>query len=319
MEETVKQELSVFLHCKISAESLSCIDDIVLGYIVSVLEQLGEDEQFDEEEFAEIMDAYIPGFDTINRACVCSWILGLAEKLVYTRMSSSSNHIEEANTLKNTNSGSLPSRYKEDHQKKSSLDGNSISSSSDQATSSLNSKSRCPSQGIIDNMAQTIADDKKKSVSEGVSVLAEMFPDACSLDIEHCLTIANGDTESAVQLMLLKSERSTTVGKENTQEILDFSPKTHCPSAKRQELEETEQKHLKDQLMARYGYVDLSQDEKTHQPILQTQDNKKLVRYRDNQVVSTKGERFSWVKQQENEEMKKTYVNLKPARKYRFH
>ena len=49
------------------------------------------------------------------------------------------------------------------------------------------------------------------------------------------------------------------------------------------------------------------------------QDNKKLVRYRDNQVVSTKGERFSWVKQQENEEMKKTYVNLKPARKYRFH
>ena len=32
------------------------------------------------------------------------------------------------------------------------------------------------------------------------------------------------------------------------------------------------------------------------------QDNKKLVRYRDNQVVSTKGERFSWVKQQGNEE-----------------
>ena len=59
-------------------------------------------------------------------------------------------------------------------------------------------------------------------------MLAEMFPDACYLDIEHCLTIANGDTESAaVQLMLLKSERSTTVGKENTQEILDFSPKVH--------------------------------------------------------------------------------------------
>ena len=58
-------------------------------------------------------------------------------------------------------------------------------------------------------------------------MLAEMFPDACSLDIEHCLTIANGDIESAVQLMLLKSERSPTVGKENTQEILDFSPKVH--------------------------------------------------------------------------------------------
>lgn len=58
-------------------------------------------------------------------------------------------------------------------------------------------------------------------------MLAKMFPDGCSLDIEHCLTIANGDTESAVQLMLLKSERSTTAEKENTQEILDFSPKVH--------------------------------------------------------------------------------------------
>ena len=49
------------------------------------------------------------------------------------------------------------------------------------------------------------------------------------------------------------------------------------------------------------------------------QEEKKLVRYRNNQVVSTKGERFSYAKQEESEEMKKTYVNLKPARKYRFH
>lgn len=48
------------------------------------------------------------------------------------------------------------------------MDGNSISSSSDQATSSLNSESRCPSQGIIDNMAETIADDKKKSARCGI-------------------------------------------------------------------------------------------------------------------------------------------------------
>lgn len=49
------------------------------------------------------------------------------------------------------------------------------------------------------------------------------------------------------------------------------------------------------------------------------QENKKPLRYRDNQVVSTKGERFSLVKKQESEDMKKTYVNIKPARKYRFH
>lgn len=46
---------------------------------------------------------------------------------------------------------------------------------------------------------------------------------------------------------------------------------------------------------------------------------KKLIRYIDNQVVSTKGERFKDVRNPEAEEMKATYINLKPARKYRFH
>lgn len=46
-----------------------------------------------------------------------------------------------------------------------------------------------------------------------------------------------------------------------------------------------------------------------------------MVRYRDGKVVSTKGERFTVLtkKDQEGEEMKKTYVNLTPLRKYRFH
>uniref|UniRef100_A0A3B1JK09 CUE domain containing 2 n=1 Tax=Astyanax mexicanus TaxID=7994 RepID=A0A3B1JK09_ASTMX len=46
---------------------------------------------------------------------------------------------------------------------------------------------------------------------------------------------------------------------------------------------------------------------------------KKLVRYHGNQVVTTKGERYHLVKKDESEDMKKTYVSLKPARKYRFH
>eukprot|EP00127_Corallochytrium_limacisporum_P001375 Clim_evm14s54 gene=Clim_evmTU14s54 len=43
--------------------------------------------------------------------------------------------------------------------------------------------------------------------------------------------------------------------------------------------------------------------------------------YRNGQVVSTRGERYSVIKdpREDTEEMKKTYVNLKPARKYRFH
>ena len=47
----------------------------------------------------------------------------------------------------------------------------------------------------------------------------------------------------------------------------------------------------------------------------------KKIRYRDDQVVSTKGERFSVItkKDSESEEMKKTYINLKPLKHYRFH
>ena len=43
------------------------------------------------------------------------------------------------------------------------------------------------------------------------------------------------------------------------------------------------------------------------------------MRYLDNKVVSTRGERFTETKKAEDGDMKKTYVNLKPAKQYRFH
>ena len=44
-----------------------------------------------------------------------------------------------------------------------------------------------------------------------------------------------------------------------------------------------------------------------------------MVRYRDNTIVSTKGEKYTVESKNDNDEMKKTYINLKPLRKYRFH
>jgi len=314
MEATVQHELSLFLNNRIPAESLSSVDDIVLGYIVSVLKQLGEDEQFDVDEFAEIMAAYIPGFDTVNREDVCSWMLGLAEKLVNTR--TSINQIKEDDTLQENEDCRL-SRHSSD--RPTSLRGQLSCISNDKTPLSSGSTSTCQSQESEDATHVDIDKKRMHNASDGLSVLAEMFPKACSLEIEHCLMVANGDTESAAQLLLLKNENNDEKEKENCHGIVDLSPKVHCPSAKRQELEKTERENHKEQMMAKYGYVDVSQDEKTHQPTLHKQENKKLTRYRDNQVVSTKGERFSWVKEQESDEMKKTYVNLKPARKYRFH
>ena len=46
-----------------------------------------------------------------------------------------------------------------------------------------------------------------------------------------------------------------------------------------------------------------------------------MVRYLDNKVVSIKGERYTEIKEdsETKDDVKKTYVSLKPARQYRFH
>ena len=48
----------------------SGIDDIVLSYMISVLETLGmeqDEANFDACEFSEVMSAYMPGFSEIDR------------------------------------------------------------------------------------------------------------------------------------------------------------------------------------------------------------------------------------------------------------
>lgn len=50
----------------------SSIDGILVDYIVSVLEELGQNPNefettFDVDEFTEMMAAYVPGFKAINR------------------------------------------------------------------------------------------------------------------------------------------------------------------------------------------------------------------------------------------------------------
>jgi hypothetical protein len=48
-----------------------------------------------------------------------------------------------------------------------------------------------------------------------------------------------------------------------------------------------------------------------------------MVRYFDSKVVTTKGDKYFELKSEEDLEaekkLKSTFINLKPARKYRFH
>ena len=53
-------------------------------------------------------------------------------------------------------------------------------------------------------------------------------------------------------------------------------------------------------------------------PIGIPQEQQKLVRYRDDKVVSTKGEKIV-VEKSSEDHLKHTYVSLRPLRRWRFH
>jgi hypothetical protein len=73
----------MFVSC--SGLFYSSIDEIVLSYVVSILEDLGTEasveEAFDVEGFCEMMAAYFPEFSTIHHAAVCQWMFELEATL----------------------------------------------------------------------------------------------------------------------------------------------------------------------------------------------------------------------------------------------
>ncbi|XP_015267681.1 PREDICTED: LOW QUALITY PROTEIN: CUE domain-containing protein 2 [Gekko japonicus] len=69
----------------------------------------------------------------------------------------------------------------------------------------------------------------------------------------------------------------------------------------------------------RYMMVGREEDQKTHEPAPPKGAPKKLIRCIDNQVVSTKGERYKDIRKPESEERRRTYLHLKLARKHKFH
>lgn len=65
----------------------SSIDEILLNYVVSILEDLGEEnsreveDAFDADGFCEMMAAYVPEFAALHLPQVCHWIFELEAML----------------------------------------------------------------------------------------------------------------------------------------------------------------------------------------------------------------------------------------------
>lgn len=65
-------------------------------------------------------------------------------------------------------------------------------------------------------------------------------------------------------------------------------------------------------LPLRYSYVDKDSSNREYKPIIPKMEPKKLVRYRDNKIVSLKGERYTEVKRDEEAELKKPKRPIQP-------
>uniref|UniRef100_A0A8D0KWD2 CUE domain containing 2 n=1 Tax=Strix occidentalis caurina TaxID=311401 RepID=A0A8D0KWD2_STROC len=140
-------------------------------------------------------------------------------------------------------------------------------------------------------------------LKDGVELLLEMFPACTMSQAEKALAMALGNLEEAVQLIV---EEKVEIGPAGVSEL---ARPRRAPN----------HEELKQVILQKYMMVDSADDQKTHRPAPPKEAPKKLIRYIDNQVVSTKGERYKDIKKPESEEMKRTYISLKPARKYKFH
>ncbi|XP_048578347.1 CUE domain-containing protein 2-A-like [Nematostella vectensis] len=338
MDHVVKKKLEGFLTDKLPELSLEdVLDDILLMYVTGVLGQLVEDESFDVDEFIEMMNAYVPGFQEIPREAVYCWMVDLAGNLTNDKtispaqvqeqhLSTSQSHLPANDKLTpqgqedssshhvtcDPRSSTRGSGKHSEATKPCDVSTKSVHSSMVSTEDKRDASQQCPQEIVMD-----------KEFCDKIQTLCEIFPKACQEEINRCLLVAKGDVEEAAQLMILHEEEQKEAGLPQEVEPatvwVNSRTKPHQPSAKRRDINLKDNKDIKNSLVSKYGFVDVDKDQRTHKPTLHLKEDKKMTRYRDNQVVSTRGERYSLVKSSETEEEKRTYVSLKPARKYRFH
>ncbi|KAM4729541.1 CUE domain-containing protein 2 [Anableps anableps] len=282
LHKIIHSALHEFIQTYIPDADLSTLDDVLLSYITGVLEDLGSqqsvEENFDVEVFGEMLEAYIPGFAEIDSVKVCEMMFSLASKLATARTSA-----DKENSVPKTGTAEVSLK--------------------------LTALTSQPAAGQEPQClkTQTEGATAKMSVSEWESQeqhLLEMFPKCSLSEARSALSIAKGDMEEAVRLII--------------EGDVHLSP-TPLNVNQGKSISSLADQKLKETILEKYMLVDSEEDNKTHRPVAPKDAPKKLVRYHGNQVVTTKGERYQLVKKNETEDMKKTYVNLKPARKYRFH
>ncbi|XP_036919940.1 CUE domain-containing protein 2 isoform X3 [Sturnira hondurensis] len=292
-ERIVGAALLAFVQTHLPEADLSGLDEVIFSYVLGVLEDLGpsgpSEENFDMEAFIEMMEAYVPGFTHIPRGTIGDMMQKLSGQL------SGARNKENLQPLTSEVHSQMPTSPKPLQQpeklKEETRSSPAVGDTQDEAASA------------------------EEELLPGVDVLLEVFP-TCSVEqAQWVLAKARGDLEEAVQMLVEEKEEGPPVWDGPNQSLDQASPLQDLPRS----LRGPQKDELKSFILQKYMMVDSAEDQKIHRPMAPKEAPKKLIRYIDNQVVSTKGERFKDVRNPEAKEMKSTYINLKPARKYRFH
>ncbi|XP_045457966.1 CUE domain-containing protein 2 [Melitaea cinxia] len=256
----VKESLFQFIEKNIPSADVSAIDDIVLAYVISILEAASQDPCFDVEGFIEMMAAYIPKFAVIDPGLVCSWILELEAEV---------SRQDESDTMSNNDDSSGSDKI--------SLNLQSLSDMLPTVTKT--SRSHSNSESSEGNERRSFLDGEE--YAEQCRVLHEMFPNTCAMEIKHCVSIACGDPERAAATLLHRREHGQALS------AVALHAAARAPLC--------DDREIKSRIIARYSYVDKNSDTKEHKPLAPKIEPKKMVRYRDNKIVSLKGERYTEV------------------------
>uniref|UniRef100_A0A672GZH9 CUE domain containing 2 n=1 Tax=Salarias fasciatus TaxID=181472 RepID=A0A672GZH9_SALFA len=267
LHKIIHNALHEFIQTYIPDADLSTLDDVLLSYITGVLEDLGSQQSVEENFDVEVFTEMLEAY-----------IPGFAEIDRYKDSPDDENDAPKETTAELTlKVAKMP------NEPQPGIETQCLKTPTEGATAKV----------II-------------SAAHLLQHLLEMFPKCSLSEARSALSIAKGDMEEAVRLII---EGDVQLSPSPFNVSLHCTPKQTASEAS-----------LKSKVICvTYMLVDREEDNKTHRPVAPKDAPKKLVRYHSNQVVTTKGERYQLVKTNEAEDMKKTYVNLKPARKYRFH
>ncbi|XP_018018030.1 CUE domain-containing protein 2 [Hyalella azteca] len=215
---------------------LSGLDDIVVNYVLGVVEDEVAGEPADVEGVKQLVEAYEPSFSDVPDHEIGEWIINTGKAL------------------------------KQRRNKGEKTPGVTLDAIVSAFTCEAKTKSRIPSTSEINSVIERATPDGKvrkcsssscsTSSTSDVDTLLELFPDACRVDAERCLLTSGGDVQEAITLMLdappLNSRISsieTAVSKATARKLMDDEA-------------------VKASIINKYGFIDHNEDLKEHKPVL---------------------------------------------------